>query len=364
MKNKVYFCLLLVIKISPIFSQQATLVEVDKVVEQKLNETIPIIGSVESKKNSKLMAAVSGKIDRIFVDEGSFVKKGQILAYIDNKNYEYLYNIANANVEKAKAAYESSKLETENNNLDLNIMKALKNSSAFNNAKYDKLIKQDLILKTKEKIALSELKAHDNLTKIAKLNLEKSKVRAAFNGVIEELFIEEGEVANIGSPLFNLIDRENLEILAEVPSYRVSNLTLNTNVDFYTTDNMYFSGKIKSIGSLENKKTRTTKVFLDFQYLGSKGQRSLLPGESINLLIPISRGNTKLTVHKDAILKRQGMSLAYIVKNNKVEIRPLELGDAVGNRFIVREGLEGNDIVVTKGNERLRPGQVINIIND
>ena len=58
------------------------------------------------------------------------------------------------------------------------------------------------------------------------------------------------------------------------------------------------------------------------------------------------------------------MSLAYIVKNNKVEIRPLELGDAVGNRFIVREGLEGNDIVVTKGNERLRPGQVINIIND
>ena len=54
--------------------------------------------------------------------------------------------------------------------------------------------------------------------------------------------------------------------------------------------------------------------------------------------------------------------MAYIVKNNKVEIRALKLGEAVGNRFIVVEGVNENDQVVVKGNERLRPGQEVSVI--
>ena len=55
------------------------------------------------------------------------------------------------------------------------------------------------------------------------------------------------------------------------------------------------------------------------------------------------------------------MSLAYIVKEEVAEIRPLKLGDAVGNRFIVLDGVKANEIAVIKGNERLRPGQNVNI---
>ena len=360
---KTLIFIFLFFKYTLVLAQQATLVEVDKIINEELNQTVPIIGSIESNKDSQLMAAVPGIVDKLFVDEGSIVKKGQILATIDYKNYKFMYEIANANVEKAKAVHEGSMLEVENNALDLDIMKALKNSPAFNSAKFKKLIKLDLILKAKEKVALSELKVSYNLLYIAKLNLEKSNVKAPFKGIIEELFIEEGEVANIGSPLFKLIDKNSLEILAEIPTSRAVNLKLNGVINFYTTDNINFSGNIKSIGSIENKKTRTTKVFLDFQYSNKQNTRSLLPGESINVLVPIGFGNSKLTVHKDAILKRQGMSLAYVVINSKVEIRPLKLGEAVGNRFIVIEGLKKNDIVVVKGNERLRPGQKVSIKN-
>ena len=66
-------------------------------------------------------------------------------------------------------------------------------------------------------------------------------------------------------------------------------------------------------------------------------------------------------MREDAILKREGLSLAYIVKEEKVEIRPLKLGEAVGNRFIVLSGIKENDITVIKGNERLRPGQSVSI---
>ena len=81
----------------------------------------------------------------------------------------------------------------------------------------------------------------------------------------------------------------------------------------------------------------------------------------LNILIPIPSNQSYLTIHKDAILKREGLSLAYVVKEKKVEIRPLRLGEAVGNRFIVLSGIKENDITVIKGNERLRPGQSVSI---
>jgi hypothetical protein len=53
------------------------------------------------------------------------------------------------------------------------------------------------------------------------------------------------------------------------------------------------------------------------------------------------------------------MSLVYIVKEEKAQIKPVKLGDGVGNRFIVLSGIEVGDIAVVKGNERLRPGQKV-----
>ena len=74
---------------------------------------------------------------------------------------------------------------------------------------------------------------------------------------------------------------------------------------------------------------------------------------------PIGPGLKAPTVHKDAILKREGMSLVYIVEEEKAIIKPLKLGDGVGNRFIVLGGIQEGDTVVIKGNERLRPGQKV-----
>jgi multidrug efflux pump subunit AcrA (membrane-fusion protein) len=85
-------------------------------------------------------------------------------------------------------------------------------------------------------------------------------------------------------------------------------------------------------------------------------------GESVDALLPLGVPREVVTVHKDAVLKRQGMSLVYVVdKENAAQIRPVELGEAIGPRFEVLSGLESGEIVVIRGNERLRPGQALRI---
>ncbi len=343
--------------------QQATIVNVDLVKKQKIEQTVPIIGSIVAKKNTNIMAPVSGRVDSVFIEEGDLVDKGRILANIDSENYKFHYEIAKADYEKSQALYEISKLETASNTLDLNRMKALKNSSSFNKSKYDKIENQNLILRSKEKTALYDLNIKKNLLNIAKLNLQKSSIRALYKGIIEEKFIEAGEVVNVGSKMFQLINKEKIEVFAEIPSNKIHNLLKGDKIAFTTTDNISLSGIVRSIGKRENVKTRTAKVYLDFSYKIDFTKRELLSGESVNMFIPISKGNKQLTIHKDAILKREGISLAYVVKKSKVEIRPLKLGLAVGNRFIVLDGVFENEKAVIKGNERLRPGQEVNIIN-
>ena len=347
---------------SSLHAQMPTLVEVDKVIEQSINQSVPIIGSILPKRESNLMSSVAGRVDKVLVEEGDSVNKGKVLAFIDIKNYEWLYEISSSNLLKAKYNYEKTKTETIINDLDLKRMEALKSTSAFNASIFDKLENTKLILKSKEEIALAELNIENNKNKIAKLNYEKSIIKAPFTGVIEQRMIEVGEVVAVGTPMLNLVDKSDLEVFAEVPSFRIYGLKKGSPIKIRTTDNINIEGTIRAIGAKENPTTRTVKIYLDFKQ--DSLPRKLLVGENINLLIPIDFGRKAVTVHKDAILKREGMSLVYLVKGNKVEVKTLKLGEAVGNRFIVIKGLSNKDNVVIKGNERLRPGQEVNIINN
>ena len=169
--------------------------------------------------------------------------------------------------------------------------------------------------------------------------------------------VELGEAVGLGFSMFQLVSDTLLEIQADVPSNRARILKKNDEIKISTTDNIYIPSKVRALGVRENSKTRTIKIHLSFDNNSTK--RKLFVGENVNISIPLGPGLEALTVHKDAILKREGMSLVYVIKDDKAQIKPVKLGDGVGDRFIVLGGLEAGDIIVIKGNERLRPGQKV-----
>lgn len=338
-------------------SQGATSVEVDKVILESLNQTIPVIGRVISLKEANVPAAVIGKIENVMVEVGDKVKKGQILASIDTERYLWLAEIATANVNATKAEIKSAKAETNINLIELKRMENLRESSAFNVAKYERLQSLHTSLIAKEEIVEAKLNSVLQEEKLAKLNLKRATVKAPFDGIIELKMIELGEAVGLGFTLFKLVSDSLLEIEADVPSNRARILEINNNIKISTTDMISFNSKLRALGVRENSNTRTIPIHLTFN--NNEISRNLFVGENVNIFIPIGPGLKAPTVHKDAILKREGMSLVYVVEEEKAIIKPLKLGDGVGNRFIVLGGIQEGDTVVIKGNERLRPGQKV-----
>ena len=177
---KIGFILLTVISFlnNKASAQGAASVEVDEVILESLNQTIPVIGRVISLKEADVPAAVIGKIENVLVEVGDKVKKGQVLALIDIERYKWMAEIANANVNATKAEIKSAKAETNINLIELNRMENLKESSAFNVSKYERLQSLHTSLIAKEEIVEAKLKSALQEEKLAKLNLKRATVKA------------------------------------------------------------------------------------------------------------------------------------------------------------------------------------------
>ncbi|MDA0998505.1 MAG: efflux RND transporter periplasmic adaptor subunit, partial [Proteobacteria bacterium] len=81
--------------------------------------------------------------------------------------------------------------------------------------------------------------------------------------------------------------------------------------------------------------------------------------QSVTVSIPAGAARDILTVHKDAVLNRQGATFVIVNVDGKASFRPVDLGESMGGRFEVKRGLVAGDEVVVRGNERLRPDQPI-----
>ena len=156
--------------------------------------------------------------------------------------------------------------------------------------------------------------------------------------------------------MVSLVNPAAFEIEADVPANRLRGLTAGTPVTVELAG-ASLVGRIRAIVPAENPSTRTRPVRIAADIPPTL--EGLAANASARVVLPLAGTSDALTVHKDAINRRGDAATVYVVEDGKAAVRPVTLGDAVGNRLVVREGLAADELVVIRGNERLRPGQAV-----
>jgi hypothetical protein len=128
-------------------------------------------------------------------------------------------------------------------------------------------------------------------------------------------------------------------------------------------DGTRFKASVRAIIPNENPltRTRTVRFVPDFSPQAATSAGPLANEQSATVQVPIGAPRQIVSVHKDAIIKRPGDIIVFVVVDGTVQSRPLVLGAAVGSRYEVLEGLSAGDLVVVRGNERLRSGAKVKI---
>lgn len=332
-------------------------VKVDMVKAVPFSQTIQVLGRLVARRLGDVAARVDAPVKAFRVEVGDRVNTGQIVAELDTATLGARRDLVAGHLREARALLEVKRAQFALAEQEFRRLERLKGSSAFSQARFDDAFQQVAISRAQVAEAQSAIASAQADLKLAEIDLQNATVRAPYPGVITERLTETGSYVQTGDPVARMIGDEDLEVEADVPYRNLAGIEPGAEVPMTLDDGTRHSAVVRAIVPAENPLTRTRAV----RFVPNIGRTAapLAHQQSVTLDIPVGPARTVLSVHKDAIIKRRGQDMVFVVVEGAVEIRPVKLGEAVGNRFEVSEGLTAGEATVVRGNERLKPGDKV-----
>ena len=342
---------------SPAAAQGPAFVVTDPVVQEDMAQTTPVLGRLVSRQISEIAARVAGPVEGVLVDVGSAVGTGDALVVLDTHRLGLALALASAEVAEREAALSATRSELTRAQQDLNRLANLRSSSAFNQANYDS---QAMVAAAAEAAVRREealLDRSNALLEQATVDFGDATITAPFPGVVAQRYVAAGAYVSAGQAVVRLVNDQDLELEADVPTERLLGLTTGVEIGFMLDDGTRHQATLRAIVPEENSLTRTRRV----RFIPTFGEvlKPLAANQSVTVYVPLGARQSVVTVAKDAVIASPQGAIVYVAANGVAELRPVQLGDAVGDRYQILSGLAVGDQAVVRGNERLQPGQPV-----
>ena len=333
-------------------------VQVDEVAVVPVTQTVPVLGRLVARQTSVIAARTAGPIETLHVQVGDRVKKGDVLATLVSDTINARRELRAGEIAEFRASIESAQAELAKARNEMRRMRDLQKSAAFSKARYEDQLRVVEIATGELNKSLAGLRQAEANLKLAEIDVANATVRAPYAGVVTQRHTFDGAYVAMGGPVVTLLNDAELEIEADVPANRLAGLRPGTEIAA-EIDGRPIRAVVRAVFPDENPLARTRAVRLassePLTDIGAAANQSVL------LRVPVGSPRDALTVHKDAVLQREGGAAVFVVSGGKASMRRVRLGEAVASRFEVIEGLAAGDRTVTRGNERLRDGQQVRL---
>jgi len=337
--------------------QRVSAVGVDKVISEPLLQTMPVLGRFIAKESGVVATRIAERVDKMFVQVGDRVKKDDLLVKLASDRLDNQIQLLHANLKITKAQLAKETVNYRKMEQTHKRILALRTSAAFRkdreeDSERDLEISAEMVSRARANIDQSKASL-----KAGQIALQDTYIRAPYPGVVIKRHTLPGNYVRVGDPIITIFNDTDLEIEADVPSIRALALKTNAKVTATLQNGITLNTIIRAIIPQENSMTRAVAIRLIIE--DEEYQNGLLGNQSVTLKLPIGNPGEVTTVHKDAVLVKKGKKIVFIFRKGTANIQPIKLGRAIGNRFEVLAGLKVGDLVVVRGNERLRPGEPI-----
>lgn len=299
-----------------------------------------VAGSVVSRNEAQLAAEVAGRLLKV-ADEGTMLAAGATVARIDDV-------LPKVDVAEAEAA-----LAREQANLAFlkREMERLQQLAQQNNAALAQLEKTS----ADHDIATSTLAAAAARLNLARERLARTVIKAPFAGVVATRLKRAGEWVGAGDAVVQLVATSDLEIEAVAPLNLRPHLAAGQRLELQS-DSGNGVGRIRAVVPVADSRSRLLTLRIDLV------EGAWAVGQPLRVALPSAKPREVLSVSRDAlILRRSGASLFKVGDDNMAQPVAVETGMAVGSYIEVSGPLQAGDRVVIRGNERLRPGQAVDV---
>ena len=331
-------------------SPKIPLVVVDEARTVPVVKQVPLTGTVTSPKVGRLSSEVSGQVEKVNVEIGNHVKKGNTLLQLDRE-------IEQLNLQATRAASQQAREELAEAKRRLESAKRLKNQNSISKEEIEQREAEVKIAEAALQKQVAEEQKQQALVK-------RHTVTAPFNGVISEKLTEVGEWIEPGKPIFTLVAIDELRIDFQVPQEFFIHIDEQSQISV-TLDALpgnIFAGTIDAVVPVSDPSARTflMRVSVD------KGDVKMTPGMSVHGTLQLNTGKSGVVVSRDALLRYPDGRVTVWVVNNKgdeptVSEQSVKVGHSFDGKVSIPEGIAAGAVVVVQGNESLQEGQTVRI---
>ncbi|MCL4501849.1 MAG: efflux RND transporter periplasmic adaptor subunit, partial [Deltaproteobacteria bacterium] len=305
------------------------------------------------------------------VEEGSRVKKGEIIASLENEDLVAAKNQAAAAVKEADAGLVNAQAELVDAALQYKRYKTLVEKELVARQDFDTAVARYKKAQAGVASAQARIRVEKAALANAQASLEYSYIRSPFDGVVTSKYAEVGEVVapfgaavNARAAVVTMADLKSLMVEADVAESNLEKVKLGQpcEISLDAIPDRRFAGEVHMIVPTADrtKATVLTKVkFLEFD-------NRILPEMSAKVAF-LSRALTpgerqpRLTVSKAALVPREGQNFAYVIKDNEARLVKVGVGETMGDLVEVLSGLKEGDRVVLKPPPGLADGARVKV---
>lgn len=294
---------------------------------------------------------VSGKVIQVAFREGDYIKQGQLLAAIDPTDYRLSLQIETAHAEEAKITLDRCKDEYAR-------MKSLYASKVLPENNFKKF--KTAWLRAEQQVNLTTANQQ-----LAQKHLSDASLHAPAEGFISKRSIEPGQTASPGSPVFEIVKLDPVEINVGVPETDIHLVRIGQKaaVTIPALPSESFEGKVRVINVSADPNTRTymTRIVVPNAAhtlrIGMVAEARIEGGKIVGLM----------TLPAETILRDpQGATIVFVYypEQQRVYSKRIETGAVYGREIEIRSGLSGNEAIVIAGQEKLRDGAFVSLVKD
>jgi membrane fusion protein (multidrug efflux system) len=314
-------------------SQPPVPIAVQAAAEGAIASYYKATATLTAEKTAQVLARVNGVIKALGCEEGDVVAAGHVLLRVEDEEYVY-------RLQQAEAARSTAKDK-------FNRLKGMRD--------------QDLVSAEQFEQARNELASAEAAEELARLTLSYANVEAPFRGFITRRHVDIGQTVSPGVPLFDIADFDPLLAIVHVPSKEFKQLKSDQPVRLtLDSTDQSLSGHIKLVSPIIDPTSGTIKVTIEI----SDYPANTRPGDFAEVSIVTERRMGSTLVPKTAVFTDRGDQIVYVAADSTAERRVVEVGFEDDENSEILNGVAEGEMIVVKGQRSLKHGSPIKIMED
>lgn len=352
----------------------AVSVEIVTVSQMYPSQTFTLLnasGYVVAQRKAAVASKITGRLVSLSVSEGSRVKKGQVIARLENEDAEAVREQAVANLTAARANLEQSKADFNDATVTFERNKRLITNGSISRVELDN--SEIRLKKAKAAVDSAEaaIKANAAALKGAAAAEDYALIRAPFDAVvltknadIGDIVTPLGAAANAKAAVVTIADMSSLEVEADVSESNLSLIQLDQpcQIQLDALPESRFNGFVKTIVPTADRTKASIMVKIGFK----DNDPRILPEMSAKVAFlsrPVKKEEMKprTAVNRNAVITRSGKNVAFIIKGEEAVETAVETGEQFGDMVEITNGLKPGDRIVIKPLDKMKNGAKIKI---